>query len=51
MADNYMARFERVKTQKLNTLMNKVSDNEPIRTVDVMPKRSRGLTGGSDFYE
>lgn len=51
MADSYMFRYDRIKNQKLNTLMNKVSDNEPMRTADAMPKRSRGLTGGSDFYE
>ena len=38
VADSYMYRFERMKTQKLNTFMNKISDSEPMATTDVLPK-------------
>jgi hypothetical protein len=53
MADNYLARFERLKEKKLYTLMNKAPDGDPIRTTDELPRRSRGLRDsiGSDYYE
>ena len=51
VADMYMGRFERMKNQKLNTFMNKVSDSEPVKTVDALPSRSKGIVRGTDYYE
>lgn len=51
MADTYMARFERMKAQKMNTFMNKTSDNTPIKTKDVLPRSNGRGSAVETYYE
>ena len=51
MAETYMARYERMKNQKMNILLNKTSDASPVRVTDEMPARSSGRIAGGGYYE
>jgi hypothetical protein len=51
IADTYLARFNKNKEMKINTLKKQEPDDQPVKTTDVMPKRSNGRIARSGYYE
>lgn len=51
MAETYMVRYERMKNQKINLLLNKTPDSKPVKVTDEMPTRLNGRIARSGYYE